>query len=124
MSKNSDIYPTDEWIKSLFKEWFDPCALSNGELRFSDGVGSSWGDKTFCNPPYSAPLPWVEHGIKEHRKGKTVVFLLKHDSSTKWYKRLHEAGAHFLMVEGRLKHGTGKPAAFPSILAVLSDEVR
>lgn len=76
--------------------------------------------RVFVNPPYSDPLPWVLHGIKEHQKGKTVVFLLKHDSSTKWYRALHEAGARFLMIEGRLRHGTGKPANFPSILAVLA----
>lgn len=74
----------------------------------------------FVNPPYSDPLPWVLQGIKEHQKGKVVVFLLKHDSSTRWYRALHEAGAHFLMVEGRLRHGTGKPANFPSVLAVLA----
>ena len=120
MAKKSDCYATDDWVLSLFEGWFDPCALSDNEgLRSFDGLGSSWRDRTFVNPPYSAPLPWVEQGIRENRKGKTIVFLLKHDSSTKWYKLLHEAGAHFLMISGRLKHHTGKPANFPSLIAVL-----
>lgn len=104
----------------MFPDFHDPCTLSNGEFRAVDGLGSSWGGRTFVNPPYSDPLPWVLHGIKEHQKGKTVVFLLKHDSSTKWYQALHEAGAHFLPIQGRLRHGTGKPANFPSVLAVLA----
>jgi len=74
----------------------------------------------FVNPPYSNPLPWILQGISENKKGKTIVFLLKHDSSTKWYQALHEAGAHFMMIQGRLKHGTGKSASFPSVIAVLS----
>lgn len=121
VSKTTDSYPTDDWIKAIFGEWFDPCSLSTDEeLRTFDGLGSSWGEKTFVNPPYSNPLPWVRQAIKEHKKGKTVVLLLKHDSSTRWYQELHEAGAKFMMIQGRLRHGTGKPANFPSILAVLS----
>jgi len=81
---------------------------------------TSWGMKTFVNPPYSNPLPWVEKAIEEHEAGRTIVMLLKHDTSTRWYALLHEAGAKFLMVQGRLKHQTGRSAAFPSVLAVLS----
>lgn len=119
ISKKSDIYETDAWIKKLFEGWFDPCEVSTEEFRAFDGLGSAWKDKTFVNPPYSSPLEWVRQGIKEHKKGKTIAFLLKHDSSTKWYKELHEAGAHFLMIGGRLKHNTGKSANFPSIIAIL-----
>jgi hypothetical protein len=115
---NSDKYVTDKWLKTIFTGWFDPCPI-NPE-PFTDGLGSSWGDKTFVNPPYSNPLPWVRKGIKEAAKGKKIVFLLKHDSSTRWYAELKAAGARFLMVEGRLKHETGKSANFPSVLAVLN----
>ena len=119
-SKHTDSYPTDKWIKEIFTGWFDPCSLSNNnELRSFDGLGSSWGGRTFVNPPYSNPLPWVRQAIKESKKGKTIALLLKHDSSTRWYSELHEAGARFLMVQGRLTHGTGKPANFPSVLAIL-----
>lgn len=120
MSEVSDSYPTDDWLLSIFQGWYDPCTLSKGEFRMLDGLGSGWGgEKIFVNPPYSNPLPWVEQGIREAKKGKTVVFLLKHDSSTRWYQKLHEAGARFLMIQGRLRHGTGKPANFPSVLAIL-----
>lgn len=80
------------------------------------------GGKTFVNPPYSNPLPWVEHAIKEHQKGKDVVLLLKMDTSTRWFTRLQEAGAMFLWVNGRLRYGTGSPANFPSMLALLTHD--
>lgn len=115
----NDNYPTDEWIKKLFGGWFDPCTLSKGELREFDGLGSSWGKKTYVNPPYSDPLPWVKQAIKENQKGKIIVMLLKMDTSTKWFKLLQEAGAKFLWINGRLKYNTGKPAPFPSMLAIL-----
>lgn len=124
MAKKSDSYPTDNALKAVFAGWFDPCELSGNELRAFDGLGSSWGDRSFVNPPYSNPKPWVEHAIRESRKGKTVVLLLKMDTSTEWFKMLQEAGALFLWVNGRLRYGTGKPAPFPSMLAVLCENVK
>lgn len=115
----NDDYPTDKNIMDLFEGWFDPCEISTGELRMFDGLGSSWKDKTFVNPPYSKPLPWIEKAIEENKKGKRIVLLLKMDTSTRWFMRLQEAGAMFLWVNGRLRYGTGKPAPFPSMIAIL-----
>ncbi len=115
----NDDYPTDEWIKKIFEGWFDPCELSSGEFRNFDGLGSSWKDKTFVNPPYSKPLPWIRQAISESKKGKMIVLLLKMDTSTKWFAELQNAGARFLWISGRLKHKTGKPAPFPSMIAIL-----
>ncbi len=115
--KESDHYRSDEWIWAIFDGWHDPCPYRSDDLL---GLIEPWGSQTFVNPPYSNPLPWVEKAILERERGNTVVLLLKHDSSTKWFRLLHEAGAHFLLVSGRLKYQTGKPANFPSVLAVLS----
>lgn len=115
----NDDYPTDIYIKDIFKDFFDPCTLSNNELREFDGLGSSWKDRTFVNPPYSNPLPWINHAIEENKKGKLIVLLLKADTSTKWFANLQNAGAKFLWINGRLKYQTGKPAPFPSMLAIL-----
>jgi len=105
--------------KGLFSGWYDPCPLSQGVVE-RDGLQGEWpSDKVFVNPPYSKPLPWVEKAIAESRKGKTVALLLKHDSSTIWWARLHEAGAHFLPVIGRLHFSGGAAAPFPSVIAVL-----
>ena len=114
----NDNYPTDIALLELFEGWYDPCHLNENELRKVDGLGA-WKDKTYVNPPYSNPLPWVKNAIKENKKGKTIVMLLKMDTSTKWFKELQEAGAMFLWVNGRLKYQTGKPAPFPSMLAIL-----
>lgn len=122
----SDSYRSDLWILDIFEDWFDPCPyLAEGVLYKDDGLMMSWPHKTYCNPPYSNPRPWVEKAIYEHNNSpveghkKTIVLLLKHDTSTKWYQMLHEAGAKFLMVHGRLKFQTGSAAPFPSVLCVL-----
>src|SRR3990167_10884574 len=114
----SDDYPTDLWIKKIFSGWFDPWSISNGELREFDGLGD-WKDKTFVNPPYSDPLPWVRRAIYENLRGKTIVLLLRADTSTRAFAELQNHGAIFLWINGRLKFGTGKSAPFPSMLAIL-----
>ena len=115
--KKSDQYQTDSWIIKIFENWFDPCPLE--EEFLIDGLSIPWKEKTYVNPPYSNPLPWVEKAIFENLQGNTIALLLKHDSSTKWYKLLHEAGADFLLIHKRLKFNTGKSCAFPSIIAIL-----
>lgn len=114
---SNDNYPTDKWIKDMFEDWFDPCPLNDSpEL---DGLNISWKDKTFVNPPYSNPLGWIDKAIEENNKGKRIALLLRVDTSTKWFGRLVEAGAKILWVNGRLKHKTGSPAPFPSMIVML-----
>ena len=118
-----DDYETDEWLMDLFGDWYDPCP--NGALeRCPDDLKGVWDDlypfRIFINPPYSNPLPWVKKAILVNEEYEhTIALLLKHDSSTEWYRLLHEVGAHFLLVNGRLKHQTGKGAAFPSVIVIL-----
>ena len=112
-----DNYHTDDWILSLFKDWFDPCPY-NEDPQFT-GLEIEWGDRTFVNPPYSNPLPWVKKAIVENKKGNMIVMLLKMDTSTSWFKELQQAGAHFLWINGRLKHKTNIAAPFPSMLCIL-----
>lgn len=120
--KTTDDYQTDKWLKyGLFDGWFDPCPFMGlDDPSVPDGLAIPWKDHTFVNPPYSNPLPWVKKGIEESEMGGfTIAFLLKHDSSTQWYRLLHEVGAHFLPIIGRLQYGTGAPAPFASIVAIL-----
>jgi len=127
----SDKYETDRWIRAMFpsSSWLDPCPIDYHPDTHTSGLDFVWDwsvvneDKlgVFVNPPYSNPLPWIEKAVNEHESFDTViVLLLKHDSSTEWYRLLHEAGAKFLMINKRLKHRTGQSAAFPSVLAVLA----
>lgn len=119
---NGDSYETPNWIKELFENWFDPCEISNGELREFDGLGE-WKHKTFVNPPYSNPLPWVEKAIKENKKGKTIVLLLKLDCSTKYFLKLKSAKAHIILPNERIKFN-GKTPAFSSMLAILEGDIK
>lgn len=115
---SNDNYKTDDWILNLFEGYFDPCPYDpNPQIN---GLNIDWKDKTFVNPPYSNPLPWVIKAIEENKKGKTIVLLLKMDSSTQWFKLLQENNAKFLWINGRLKFNTGKAANFPSMLGVLN----
>lgn len=116
----SDNWGTPEWIMEIFDSWYDPCPLYSQE----DNLLNEWdAERIYINPPYSNPKPWVEKAIQtNHKYGSKIVMLLKHDSSTQWYRMLKESGARFLMIEGRLtyKGPNSRPCAFPSILAVLS----
>jgi len=119
-------YATPAWLKEgVFGGWFDPCPL-HGLLkgRKVDGLTDEWpGDRVFINPPYSNVMPWAERAIAEARSGKTVVLLLKHDHTTRWFAMLHEAGAVFLAFLGRLSFNGKDLAPFPSVLVILSREL-
>jgi hypothetical protein len=121
MEGRSDDHPTDEWLYYgfAFENWFDPCPLF-GEEWFGDGLKMEWPDCTYVNPPYRNPMPWVDKALETARKGKRVIMLMKHDSSTKWWSKLHESGARFLPIMGRLKYGQDTGCAFPSVLVVLN----
>ena len=117
---SSDDYRTDTWVQGMFENWFDPCPFGMREEGLFDGLLLNWPHRTFVNPPYSNPKPWVQKAIEVNaQEGHTIALLLKHDSSTQWYRLLHQAGAHFLLVNGRLKHQTGTGAAFPSVIVIL-----
>ena len=116
---SSDDYETDEWLMQVFSGWFDPCPYQEHQ----SGLAIPWIGRTYVNPPYSQPLPWVKKAIYENdRHGSLICLLLKHDSSTEWYRLLSEAGAHFIMINKRLKFRTGRSAPFPSVLAILAEK--
>ena len=125
----SDDFPSDEWILEMFKGWFDPCPLVPKDELVANGLNSVWWKHrhVYVNPPYSEPHLWVDKALEElfqaNMAGKpfTCVLLLKHDSSTRWFRALHEAGAHMMLISERLSFQTGKPCAFPSLMAVLSN---
>ena len=113
---------SDEWrtpadLLTMFQGWDDPAVPGR-----TDGLTRTWNDPAYCNPPYSNPKPWVEKAIAESRRGVRVVMLLRHDSSTEWWRLLHEAGAYFFAVIGRLHFSGGGPANFASVLVYLPAE--
>ena len=123
-----DKWNTPDWLMKIFEGWFDPCP----DNPVSDGLKIDWKDKTYVNPPYSNPLPWVEKAIEESKKGKTIVMLLKVDTSTRWFAKLNEAKAKIFWLNGRIKfknqetklqQSQWKPAGFPSMLVVLAQKM-
>jgi succinyl-CoA synthetase alpha subunit len=38
-----------------------------------NGLDVEWENKTYCNPPYSKPLPWINKAIEENKKGKIGI---------------------------------------------------
>ena len=120
----SDHWGTPDWIMALFDGWHDPCPPFGAQ----DTLRGYWNHpRVYVNPPYSSPAPWVAKAIRTASQGNTVAMLLKHDSSTQWYNQLKEAGARFLMIEGRLNYKSladeGKTchaSPFPSVIAILA----
>lgn len=115
----------------------DPCPLL-GDLLF-DGLSREWGIATFINPPYSDCGPWVRKAYEESLRGKTVVGLLRGDTSTKWFHdwvlgpefcKLQKQGitdwskayAEVRFVPGRVNFGGAGPAPFASLIAIWRPE--
>jgi len=131
-SEHSDSFHTDIWIKDMFPTAFDPCPFNPewDETNY-DGLVDEWDYESgiiFVNPPYSNPLPWVERCLAELFRARmecrklVIILLVKHDSSTKWYARIHEYGSKFLMIGERLKYGQKRGAAFPSLMVVMNSD--
>lgn len=115
-----DSWATPKWLMKVFEDWYDPCPLDSDHMfELKDGLSENWKDKTYVNPPYSNLLPWVKKAIEESKKGKTIVMLLNVDTSTKWFRLLQEANAHFIWFAERLKFSEKGASPRPSMLVVL-----
>ena len=98
----------------------DPCPLHFGGSVFGNGLSREWGKVVFLNPPYSKPAPWVKRAYEESQRGKTVVSLLKGDTSTSWFHDYVLGKAEIRFIRGRL-HFVGTVsdrAPFNSIIAI------
>ena len=121
-----DKYQTDRWVTNMLHTYYDPCPIDyDGDIDES-GLQKDWfiqsmpyDFRIFVNPPYSNVTPWVERAIEAYQENCKVYMLMKCDTSTKWFAMLHEAGAKFIFMNGRLRFSTGKTAPFPSMLVVL-----
>ena len=119
----SRISGSDDWrtpedlYKKLDDEFHfndDPCPIGG-----SGGLTRAWGTRTFFNPPYSNPTPWVKKACEESLKGKVIVGLLRGDTSTKWFHSWVLGKAKEIrFIKGRLRFNNIGPAPFASIIAV------
>ena len=120
--KKTDNWETPKWFKKLTDKFVD-MVPTNPTV---DCLREEWTGLAcpyYLNPPYSNPLPYVLKAVEQHQRHHiTVVLLLKLDPSTRWYRSLAEAGAHFLFFGERLHYSESKQSPnFPSVLAILSD---
>ncbi len=114
-----DNHKSPSWILDLFSGWFDPCPLNDSPEI--DGLSIDWKDKTYVNPPYSKPKPWIEKAILENKKGKTIAMLLPVDTSTEWFRLLIEAKAHIMFPNERLRFSYMKtPSRWACMIIILS----
>jgi hypothetical protein len=113
---SNDEWKTPGWLMRHFKGHYDPCP----EKPTENGLEVGWETPAFVNPPYSNPLAWVRKAILESNKGVDVVMLLRVDPSTRWYKELVEANAHFCYFNERLKFNDADGSSnFASMLVCL-----
>ena len=125
--RNMDSYLSPEWMLKMFEDFDDVCPINdNPEIN---ALELDWKDKTYVNPPYSNPLPWVKKAIEESKKGKIIAMLLKVDTSTKWFREIIESKAHILWLNGRIKYRRNDytyhkptPVSFPSMLVIFYNE--
>lgn len=111
-----DTYATPKWILDMYKDYFDPCPLNfNPEF---DGLSIEWAERTYVNPPYSDPKPWVKKAIEEKNKGKLIVMLLKADVSTEAFRLAHQYG-EVLFFARRIKFN-GKTPPWGSMLVIFN----
>ena len=67
-----------------------------------DGLLTGWGDRNWCNNPYSNTSKWVEKAIKEMQRGCLTVMLIPADTSVKWFKLAYENCTECHFISGRL----------------------
>lgn len=113
-STPKDVY---EKLNNEFGFDFDPCPLS--DKPEVDGLSTDWGERSFCNPPYSNLKDWCAKAYLESRKGKLVVMLIPSRTDTRaWHDYCMKAD-EIRFIKGRLKFGSAKtPAPFPSAIII------
>tara|TARA_R110000823_G_C15577243_1_gene462543 strand:- start:53 stop:499 length:447 start_codon:yes stop_codon:yes gene_type:complete len=98
----SDFY---ELIHKRFNFDFDPCPL-NHDVNEWNGLELEWGNRNFCNPPYSrkAKELFVKKAIKESKKGKLCVLLIPVSTGTKlFHDFIRPEKPEIEFIRGRLK---------------------
>ena len=100
---------------------FDPCPV----YSVFDGLEAEWGQSNFVNPPYTTQIQnaFAKKGLEEHRKGKTVVFLVPARTST---KRFHEIFLPYVseirFIKNRIHFENLDRAPFPSMIVIFKEK--
>lgn len=112
-----------EPLNNEFHFNFDPCPITWKEGD-PDGLSIEWGDRTFCNPPYSRVAEFVKKASEESKKNKTVVMLINCATDTKWFHEYIYNKAEVRFIKGRVKFINPKeptklvPSPRPSMIVI------
>jgi len=102
----SDKWGTPPEIYDRLNEEFnfnyDPCPIDWDISTHKDGLSIPWGERTFCNPPYSNVAKWIEKAHDEWLQGKTVVLLINAVTDTVAFHKFINGKAEVRFVKGRI----------------------
>lgn len=116
-STPKNVYQT---LDAEFMFDFDPCPMGGG----FDGLSVNWGERNFCNPPYSKIKDWIKKAWEESLKNKIVVLLIPSRTDTRWWHDYVMKAQEIRFIKGRLKFGAAKNSApFPSCIVVFKGAV-
>jgi site-specific DNA-methyltransferase (adenine-specific) len=128
-------WQTPRWLFDLLNEEFrfttdvgatcknrlceDYLGLDNGR----DALFSEWGERNFCNPPYSRGLyAWIRKAYEESQKGKLVVLLIPARTDVAWFHDFILDKAEIRFLRGRLKFSdSDNSAPFPSMICIFNE---
>ena len=119
-----DLWQTPDFIFSYYDRRFNfttdvAASAANRKCKDHrsekfDGLLTGWGDRNWCNNPYSETGQWVDKAIEEMRKGRLTVMLIPSDTSVKWFKKAFYNCTECHFISGRLAFinaDTKKPAS-------------
>lgn len=101
-----DTTLTPLWlINAIGRFDLDPCAIEDHPTATNrivwprDGLAEPWEGAVWCNPPYSAPGPWMR---RMGRHGNGVALVLA-STETAWFQDMAETAEHYFFLKGRPK---------------------
>lgn len=136
-SGGTDEHYTPEYLWRAAQQFWggcidlDPCSNSSdspnveAEQHYtieSNGLNQDWYGRIWCNPPYSDTWSWVVKGIEELKRDNawSLIYLVKNDNRTSWYKLALDAAFSICVVQGYVKFGNATNSApFGSILIAI-----
>lgn len=104
--------PRDKWstpadfYNKLHEEFnfdYDPCPIDWSPETHDDALTIEWGERTFCNPPYSLTKKFIMKAYQEAQKGKLVVMLINALTDTLAFHEYIYNKQEIRFVKGRLR---------------------
>ena len=81
---------------------FDPCPIEWSPDTHEDGLTIEWGERTFCNPPYSLTKQFIKKAHEEAQKGKIVIMLINVITDTIAFHEYIYGKQEVRFIKGRL----------------------